>query len=115
MRHELAEKKIRALQKGFLTRIEQHAAFHILPPDLFNLIRKRVFRGTFEAYRLGIVGFVPTESPPNLYAYFFGWTDDAAAHLPPLMHKQIVDMCFGTALEAYRIGAMVAASRFVEA
>jgi hypothetical protein len=115
MRHETAEKKIRGLQKEFLTRIEAHPSFHELPPDLFNLIRRRVFRGTFEAYRLGVVGLDGLGKNNGLYAYFFGWVDDAAQHLNPAMHKQVVEMCFGTALEAYRVGAMFAATRFMEA
>lgn len=115
LRHDAAERKIRGLQKEFLTRIEEHPVFHALPPDLFNAIRKRVFRGTFEAFRLGVVGHGNTGKPSDLYGHFFGWVEDAEPYLTPALHQQLVDLCFGTALEAYRVGAMVSAHRFLDA
>lgn len=111
MTQELAEKKIRGLQKEILTRMEDHEVFRVLSPDSFNAVRRRVFRGTFDAYRLGVVGLASVKEPDVLYASFFGWADEVQPALSPTLYDQMVDMCFGTALEAFRIGAMVSTTR----
>jgi hypothetical protein len=113
MRHEVAEKKVRGLQKEFLTRVEHHPVLFQMEPDDFNDLRKRVFRGTFEAYRLGVVGLDKSDVP--LWVFFFGWLDnhDAIQSLEPTVRMEVTEMCFRTALEAYRIGAMVAVERLI--
>lgn len=110
MQQDIAERKIRGLQKEFFTRVEQHPALMALPADEFNTLRKRVFRGTFSAYRLGVVG-IEQNGTANLYDHFFGWLDGAMQYLDPPHRKEVAQMCFFTALEAYRIGAMVAETR----
>lgn len=110
MRHEAAERKIKALQKQFFTEIENHPVLFQMEPNDFNAMRKRVFRGTFEAYRLGVVGL---ERGPESLWEFFAWLGDNAAirALPPEMHLQVNHLCLCVALEAFRIGALVAAER----
>lgn len=106
-----AEKKIRGLQKEFLTSVENHPILFQMDPDSFNDLRKRVFRGTFEAYRLGVIGL--DKSTVSLWTYFFGWLDNhqVIESLDPETRAEITEMCFRTALEAYRVGAMVAVER----
>jgi hypothetical protein len=108
MHKDVAEIQVRQLQKEFLVGIENHPAFHVMSPASFNTLRKRVFRGTFEAYRLGIIGPERTE---HLFSFFVGWLSGLDTGLDPAMHHEIAEMCLRTSLSAYRIGAMVAASR----
>lgn len=106
---DLAEKKIKATQKEFLAWVEAHEVLHELPPLEFNDLRKRVFRGTFEAYRLGVTGVL---SGPSLSSYFIGWLDNAhVAAMEGTRRAEVAEKCFATALEAYRVGVMVALSR----
>lgn len=103
------ERRVKGIQKEFLARIEQHPIFGVLDAVAFNSLRKRVFRGTFAAYRLGVVGLDHTHT--NLYSLFFGWLEEATVGNPvelSILHDA-TEMCFRTALESYRIGSMVAA------
>jgi hypothetical protein len=109
MQQEVAEKKIRALQKEFLTKIETHPAFLVIPPDDFNKLRKRVFRGTFSAYRMGVVGVERNDE--FLVPFFIGWLSGLDTKLEPAMHMEISEMCFRTSIAAFRIGAMVASGK----
>jgi hypothetical protein len=109
MTHETAEKQIRALQKAFLTEIERHPIYEVLEPADFNALRKRVFRGTFAAYRLGVIGTDAMGTGPTaIYDHFYGWLDQAGEYLPRSVQRDVAGRCFLTALEAFRIGAMVA-------
>jgi hypothetical protein len=110
---ELAERRIKGLQKEFLNRIEEHEVYQYLKPQEFNDLRKRVFRGTFEAYRLGIIGIDNVAGPNELTKYFFNWLDDSTFLLPHDMQTEVSEMCWRAALEAFRIGAMAAAERRV--
>jgi hypothetical protein len=110
---EIAERRVKALQKEFLAKVEAHSVFYTLSPGAFNGLRKFVFRGTFEAYRLGVVGLATADRSSNLWPYFFGWleTAEAADSLSDQEFDELTEMCFRTALEAYRLGAMVASER----
>lgn len=106
MQQEIAEKRVKALQKEFLVQIEQHPILQAMDPVTFNALRKHVFRGTFEAYRLGVVGL--DSCTTSLWEYFFFWLDES---LDAQMQDEVAEMCFRVALESYRLGAMVAESR----
>lgn len=108
MKHEAAERKVRGLQKEFLTRVEQHPVLFAMEPDDFNDLRKRVFRGTFEAYRLGVVGL--DNGLPSTWE-FFAWLggNRAVNALPEEMRLEVSELCLRTALEAFRVGSMIAA------
>ena len=106
---DLAERKVKSLQKEFLSWVEHHPVFYALDPDEFNELRRDVFRGTFEAYRLGVVGLDRRHT--SLCAYFFGWLDTVTVRLEPRAQREISAECFRVALEAYRVGAMLAVAR----
>lgn len=113
--HELAEKKVKGLQKEFLVKIEQHPVFQQMEPREFNDLRKRVFRGTFEAYRLGVVGIESTTGHGDLYTRLFGWLKGTQTeYMNNQIQHEIAHLVFRTALEAYRIGAMVAFEREIQ-
>lgn len=107
MRQEQAEKQVRALQKEFLMWVENHPVFHKMEPDDFNDLRKRVFRGTFAAFGLGVRGL--GSKPPGLYSYFFGWLENHGVMqvLDANSRNEVTEMCFLAALEAYRLGSKV--------
>lgn len=109
MQEELAIKKVRALQKEFLTKLEEHPAFFVIPPDAFNALRKRVFRGTFSAYRMGVVGVERHDD--FLVPFFVGWLSGLDTKLDPAMHMEISEMCFRASIKAFRIGSMVAEAK----
>lgn len=111
MMQDAAEKQIKGLQKQFLIQIEEHPVFQHMGPTEFNDLRKRVFRGTFEAYRLGIVGIDGVSGRSELFSYFFHWLNDSTATMTHALQVQVAEMCFRVALESYRIGSMVAAER----
>lgn len=108
MTEDQAIRKVKGLQKEFFAWVETHPIFEQLDPYHFNDLRKRVFRGTFAAYRLGVVGL--TNKPSYLYSYFFGWLEEVMAlnTVSPDVRTEVTERCFLTALEAYRYGAMVA-------
>lgn len=107
MLHEQAEKRVKALQKEFLMQVENHPVFEQMEPDDFNDLRKRVFRGTFAAFRLGIVGL--GNKPTGLYSSFFGWLENHRVldMLDPNARNEVVEMCFQCALQAYSLGSKV--------
>jgi len=112
MQQNVAERRIKSLQKAILLQIEEHPVFHALEPRAFNDLRRRVFRGTFDAYRLGVVGIAAARAD-QLSAFFLGWFGDDA-DLDPLSHQhrvEVTTMCLRAALEAFRLGAMVAVER----
>lgn len=111
MLQEDAERKVKAVQKEFLMRVEEHPIFHLMEPDDFNDLRKRVFRGTFAAFRLGVIGL--EKRPTKLYSYFFGWLENhrVMQSLDANARNEVTEMCFAAALESYRLGAMAAQER----
>jgi hypothetical protein len=112
MRAADAEKSVKSLQKQLLLRLEDHAAYEALEPDDFNALRRRVFRQTFKAYHLGIVGLPPFESFDTLTA-FVGWLSDVPGVDAITGYDRLVlsEMCLRAALDAFRLGALVAAER----
>lgn len=111
MEHARAERRVKGLQKEFLTWIEEHPALRSTDPALFNALRKRVFRATFDAFRLGVLG--TDSSRESLWSRFFGWM----AVTPVITEAdyqtvtEFIDRYLRTTLEAYRLGALVAAGR----
>lgn len=108
MRADVAERRVKAVQKGFLLGIEEHPVFHHLEPEQFNLLRRRVFRATFDAYRLGVVG---VDGAANLYDTFFRWLPEIEGYLTSALAIDLRHLCFRTTLAAFRLGAMVADAR----
>jgi hypothetical protein len=109
MTQQEGEKKVKALQKEFLIWIEEHPALSLLDPDDFDRLRRSVFRGTFQAFRLGIVGLDAAENN-NIRKYFFHWLDDTGLYLEEY-HPDVTTHCFLTSLEAFRVGAVVSATK----
>jgi hypothetical protein len=109
MQQDIAEKRIRQLQKEFLSKLEAHPAFFVMPPEDFNKLRKRVFKGTFSSYRMGILG--TERSDEFLVPIFIGWLAGLDTKLEPTMHMEISEMCFRASIAAFRIGAMVAGAK----
>lgn len=105
MDEEIAEKRIKLLQRRMLSFVEEHPTLSSLHPTPFNKIRKKVFRATFEAYRLGRVG-IPDDV--DLFEHFIGWLTDYSPLVQDQVREEIRNRCFGVTLEAFRIGALVA-------
>jgi hypothetical protein len=110
MTQQEGEKKIKALQKEFLMWLEDHPALSSIAADDFDTLRRSVFRGTFQAFRLGIVGL---EDSISLRKYFFHWLETTP--LGPSTENHISLECFRVSLEAFRVGALVAGARKREA
>lgn len=105
MEHSAAERKIRALQKAVLCWAEEHPVLSRLDPNSFNGLRRRLFRMTFEAYRLGVVGPTDQDSDAAILALFY-----SPVPMPALDGAATLELnmkCFRVALEAFRHGAMV--------
>jgi hypothetical protein len=105
------EKRIKALQKEFLMWLEDHPALRTMAADDFDALRRSVFRGTFQAFRLGIIGL--EESDISLRKYFFTWLETTP--LGPSTETHIAMECFRVSLEAFRVGALVAGAKKREA
>lgn len=101
------ERKIKALQKEFLMWLEDHPALRMLGADDFDTLRRSVFRGTFQVFRLGIIGI--EDSNASLKKYFFTWLETAP--LGPSTESHIAMECFRVSLEAFRVGALVAGAK----
>lgn len=110
MTPEVGERRIKAIQRDFFTYVEQHAIFYELQPDAFNALRKNVIRGSFAAYRAGVLGFtIPSR---DLWQYFFGWLEeDSASTLTADSRSEVATKCLFAALDSYRIGVLVSLSR----
>ena len=104
MKHSEGEARIKSLQKGFLSWVEEHEYLKRLDPGRFNNLRRAAFSSTFEAFRLGRIGISDPE-PAQLWRKFFGWA--TVAGLPSDIEVEVQAMCFRTSLEAFRVGAMV--------
>lgn len=114
MIHREGEHKIKALQKAFLCWIEQHPDLTTLPPLAFNELRRKVFRSTFDAFRLGVVGLNgEVREGEALWQHFFGWFENNPHMdaLPIEVVREIMEECFRTTLEAFRLGAIVSVIR----
>jgi len=74
---DAAEKEIKAGQKAFLLAMETHPVINRLSDDTMNAIRRRVFRATFAAFRLGLLGLRDTAVHP----VFVGFLDDLGADI----------------------------------
>ena len=100
------ERTIKKLQKEFLVSLEEHPFTRNMDADSFDRLRRSVFRGTFQAFRLGIVGIEPDVS---LRKYFFLWLETTP--LGPSLESNLAMECFRVSLEAFRVGALVAGAR----
>lgn len=111
MEHARGERRVKGLQKEFLTWIEEHPALRSTDPAAFNSFRKRVFRTTFDAFRLGVLG--TGASVQHLWTHLFGWLENQQVirQVDSETAIEITDRYLRTTLEAYRAGALVAAGR----
>lgn len=107
MTHSEGEKKIKTIQKEFLAWVEYHPELRALDPEVFNDVRHRVFRSTFFAFRLGVVG--PDSARTGLYNHFFGWLPEM--ELDSDTNREVAEKCFVTALESFWVGALVGHER----
>lgn len=104
------ERAVKALQKAFLSYLEGNPYLSHLDPIEFNTLRKAVFRTTFDAFRLGIIGFnYQAREAMALYQHFFGFYlhHPVIQKLPRDIAEEIVEENFYRVLQAFRIGAMV--------
>lgn len=104
------EARVRALQKEFLCWVESQPYLYTLSPEDFNAIRKKAFRATFDAFRLGKVGLREgdnVEQGVALWLKFVDWGVDSP-ELTTMARLHLEARCFWTALNAFRAGAMVA-------
>lgn len=115
MRHTTGEKMVKGLQKEFLFWVEENPIFDDIDAVAFNIIRKRVFRTTFEAFRLGVVGIETLDSNEPLWKQFFGWLTDkedgVSVDVTSEIKLALAEKGFRTTLQAFRIGSMVAAGK----
>lgn len=108
MTQQEGERKIKALQKEFLMWLEDHPSVGAMAADDFDALRKSVFRGTFQAFRLGIIGI--EDSGAALRKYFFTWLE-TTPYFGPTAEVHLSLECFKVSLEAFRVGALVAGAR----
>lgn len=101
------ERKIKLLQKEFLIWLEDHPFTQKMDADSFDRLRRSVFRGTFQAFRLGIIGI--EDSDLQLRKYFFTWLETTP--IGPTTEAHLAMECFKVSLEAFRVGALVAGAR----
>lgn len=113
MMQEHGEKKVKSLQKEYLFWVENHAVLQNLHPTEFNAVRKKVFRQTWDAYRLGVIGLGDVT---GLFNYFFSWMDKlyTTEELHERVQNEIAEQGLRITLEAFRVGAMVAACKELE-
>jgi hypothetical protein len=112
---DLAMRRVKGLQKELLAKIEAHPVLTHMDHDAFHDLRKRVFRGTFAAYKLGVIGLdtvARDDHSISLSEYFFCWLtySDAMRDVPTRVRIEVTELCLYAALDAYRLGAFVAAT-----
>lgn len=108
------ERKIKAIQKAFLYWVEEHPGLIILEPNAFNDLRRKIFRSTFDAYRLGILGLNgECREATALWQHFFGWFENypALREVDAETVREVTEECFKVALEAFRVGAIVSVDK----
>jgi len=111
MSHEEAEKRVKSLQKECLVWIEGHPTFADVPPQKFNKLRRKVFRNTFGAFRMGVVGIDNYEVEDIIFT-FFGWVDKYRDD--PDLEKGLYALrgfFFGVALESFRLGSIISVKK----
>lgn len=103
------ETEIKRLQKALLGWIEEHPDLLPLHPERYNGIRKRVFRSTWDAYRMGVLG-IPERGP--LWEGLFGWIDGAllTEGLPPETRIEIRERALRSVLISLWLGARAGVS-----
>jgi hypothetical protein len=110
MTQQEAERRVKALQKGLLLAIERIPELRDGDPELFNDVRRRIFRSTFLAFRLGVVGL--ETAPKQTFMTFFGWVAEHPAFTSTFnVRTQLAEQIFLAALEAFRAGALVSQAR----
>lgn len=110
VRKPSGEVRVKGLQRSFLSWVEGHPVLGTLNPTEFNALRKKVFRATFDHYRLGVVGVEGAGSPEEVHHSFVGWLDDTAVTtLPSAIQAEVRSHCFLVALKAFHIGSQVRA------
>lgn len=96
------ERHVKYLQKEFLCWVENHPKFSHLPSNTFNNVRRRVFRSTFDAFRLGVLG-TDAYSGLQLWSHFFDWD---GLEVEPDVKSELVAESFRVLLLAFRAGVM---------
>ncbi len=113
MTQQEAEKRIKALQKGLLLAIERTPELRDGDPEVFNDVRRRIFRSTFLAFRLGVVGL--DAAPKQTFMTFFGWVAEHPGFRESVVvRNELAEQIFLAALEAFRVGALVSQARMEE-
>jgi hypothetical protein len=117
MTHEIAERAVKLLQKEFLLWLEEYQAEDV-DAVVFNKIRRAIFRGTFNAFRLGVIGLVarPEEEEYPGQGYLPMFLPHRLFTVDPFtsayqFHSELPERYFHVMLQAYRLGALVSAPR----
>jgi hypothetical protein len=108
---EQGERRVKAMQREMLCWVEEHEVYGRLDPETLNMVRHRIIRSTFDAYRLGIVGLPAGEDAGSRHwVRFAGWVGQVAglSILPAERSAELMGRCFAVSLTAFRIGALVA-------
>lgn len=107
MTQKEAEVRVKALQKEFLLWLEESLTVDAVS---FEDIRRTVFRASFSAFRLGVVGLPPRvghpEYPEDGYIRQFAGRPEYF-----MLHPQFMDRHFHMTLESFRLGSAVAAQK----
>lgn len=109
MIHREAEARVKALQKEFLLWLEENIE-NVNAPD-FEQLRRKIFRGSFNAFRLGVVGLAPRlEHADYPYTGYLTLFVGGGIFIPKL-HPELPERYFRMALEAFRLGTLVGAHK----
>lgn len=100
---EIAVRRVKSIQKALLLSLEQSPEFQYMEPHAFNSLRKHIFKATFAAYRLGILGVEPV-TDKQLACFFVPVTD---LGIRPEDTPRVIRMAFASALAAFRLGSLV--------
>lgn len=96
-----AEQQVKRLQKEFLAWLEEHIDVDALR---FEDMRRVVFRRSFAAFRLGVLGIPRVDSaeyPPE--GYLSRFASNPCFH----EHGELPERFFKLMLEAFRLGTLV--------
>ena len=112
MKHEHAESAVKNLQRSFLFWIEEAEGLKHIKPNQFNDLRTNVFRDTFSAFRMGVIGIDPNVLEERDAAWNLFWNYDAtrfsALGLDEDAHRNLTTRYIGVLLVCFRLGSAVA-------
>jgi hypothetical protein len=113
----MSEIAVKALQKEMLDNFEVELLDR-MSPEHFNALRKLVFRTTFLAYRVGVLGIGRDETSYNKLISL-GYQAMTLPNTTPLveldeqLQKEVMFYCLEIWLESYRLGALSIAAKAV--